>query len=41
MLGFEELLRSLQDCVISENEAAENVSRTLRLFLQKLSESSR
>ncbi|XP_013770425.1 thyroid adenoma-associated protein homolog isoform X2 [Pundamilia nyererei] len=41
MLGFEELLRSLQDCVISENEAAENVSRTLRQFLQKLSESSR
>lgn len=41
MLTFEDLMTRLQDCVISESEAAESVSRTLRLCLQKLAESSR
>ncbi|XP_073321451.1 tRNA (32-2'-O)-methyltransferase regulator THADA [Pagrus major] len=37
MLSFEELMTSLQDCVISEDQ----VSQTLGLFTDKLSESSR
>ncbi|GAA6224743.1 thyroid adenoma-associated protein homolog isoform X1 [Lates japonicus] len=41
MLSFEELMTSLQDCVITEHQAAENVIQTLRLFCDKLSESSR
>lgn len=41
MLSFEELMTSLQDCVITEHQAAENVIQTLRLFCEKLSESSR
>ena len=41
MLSFEDLMTSLQDCVITEDRATENVARTLRLFLDKLSESSR
>ncbi|XP_042345011.1 thyroid adenoma-associated protein homolog [Plectropomus leopardus] len=41
MLSFEDLITSLQDCVITEDQAAENVNQTLRLFIDKLSESSR
>ncbi|XP_041793146.1 thyroid adenoma-associated protein homolog isoform X2 [Chelmon rostratus] len=41
MLSFEDLMTSLQDCVITEDQAASNVSQTLRLFIDKLSESSR
>ncbi|XP_044051427.1 thyroid adenoma-associated protein homolog isoform X2 [Siniperca chuatsi] len=41
MLSFEDLMTSLQDCVITEDQAPENVSQTLRLFIDKLSESSR
>ncbi|XP_078106846.1 tRNA (32-2'-O)-methyltransferase regulator THADA [Sander vitreus] len=41
MLSFEDLMTSLQDCVITEDEESENVSQTLRLFFDKLSESSR
>nr|XP_046243358.1 thyroid adenoma-associated protein homolog [Scatophagus argus] len=41
MFSFEDLMTSLQDCVISEDRAAENVRQTLRVFTDKLSESSR
>lgn len=39
--SFEDLVTSLRECVITEDHAAESVSRTLRLFTDKLSESSR
>ncbi|KAA8592239.1 hypothetical protein FQN60_017694 [Etheostoma spectabile] len=41
MLSFEDLMTSLQDCVLTEDQESENVSQTLRLFFDKLSESSR
>uniref|UniRef100_A0A3B4ZZQ2 Thyroid adenoma-associated protein homolog n=1 Tax=Stegastes partitus TaxID=144197 RepID=A0A3B4ZZQ2_9TELE len=41
MFSFENLLSSLQDCVVTEEQAAEHVNKTLRLFSDKLSESSR
>ncbi|XP_040897367.1 thyroid adenoma-associated protein homolog [Toxotes jaculatrix] len=41
MWSFEDLMTSLRDCVITEDQAAENVRQTLRLFSDKLSESSR
>ncbi|XP_056233315.1 thyroid adenoma-associated protein homolog [Seriola aureovittata] len=41
MLPFEDLVTSLRDCVITQEQAPENVSQTLRLFMDKLSESSR
>ncbi|XP_026199632.1 thyroid adenoma-associated protein homolog isoform X2 [Anabas testudineus] len=41
MLSFEDLMTSLQDCVISEDQVPENGSQLLRLFFDKLSESSR
>uniref|UniRef100_A0A3Q1FE64 Si:ch211-225b11.4 n=1 Tax=Acanthochromis polyacanthus TaxID=80966 RepID=A0A3Q1FE64_9TELE len=41
MFSFDTLMTSLQDCVISEEQAAKNVIETLRLFFDKLSESSR
>uniref|UniRef100_UPI0037E75B27 tRNA (32-2'-O)-methyltransferase regulator THADA n=1 Tax=Semicossyphus pulcher TaxID=241346 RepID=UPI0037E75B27 len=41
MLSFEELLTSLQDCVITEDQSSKNVSQSLRLFIDKLSEASR
>ncbi|KAF0033857.1 hypothetical protein F2P81_013923 [Scophthalmus maximus] len=41
MLSYEELMSSLQDCVISDDRAPERVRRTLGLVLDKLSESSR
>ncbi|XP_040011618.1 thyroid adenoma-associated protein homolog isoform X2 [Xiphias gladius] len=41
MLSFEDLMTSLQDCVIPEDRAPENVRQTIGLFLDKLSESSR
>ncbi|XP_051278992.1 thyroid adenoma-associated protein homolog [Dicentrarchus labrax] len=41
MLSFEDLITSLQDCVITQHQAAESVSQTLGLFIDKLSESSR
>ncbi|XP_034398095.1 thyroid adenoma-associated protein homolog isoform X2 [Cyclopterus lumpus] len=40
-MSFKDLLTSLQNCVITEDQAPGNVSQTLRLFLDKLSESSR
>jgi len=40
-MSFKDLLTSLQNCVITEDQAPGNVSRTLSLFLDKLSESSR
>ncbi|XP_056276061.1 thyroid adenoma-associated protein homolog isoform X3 [Pseudoliparis swirei] len=40
-LKWADLLTSLQNCVITEDQAPGNVSRTLSLFLDKLSESSR
>ncbi|KAG7244081.1 hypothetical protein INR49_006243 [Caranx melampygus] len=40
MLSFEDLVTSLRECVITEDQAPETVSRTLRLFTDKLSESS-
>ncbi|KAL7392507.1 hypothetical protein ABVT39_025652 [Epinephelus coioides] len=40
-MSFEKLITSLQECVITEERAAEHVSHTLRLFIDKLSESSR
>ncbi|XP_041644080.1 thyroid adenoma-associated protein homolog [Cheilinus undulatus] len=41
MLSFEELMTTFQDCVIVEDEAAENICQTLSLFTEKLSEASR
>ncbi|KAI3372852.1 hypothetical protein L3Q82_023303, partial [Scortum barcoo] len=41
MVSFEELITGLQDCVITEDPAPEHGSQTLRLFIDKLSESSR
>ncbi|KAM9858631.1 tRNA (32-2'-O)-methyltransferase regulator THADA [Aulostomus maculatus] len=41
MLSVEEVMMSLQDCGIRENPASKHVTRTLGLFLEKLSESSR
>ncbi|XP_045890923.1 thyroid adenoma-associated protein homolog isoform X2 [Micropterus dolomieu] len=41
MLSFEDLMTRLQDCVIAQDQAPENVSQTLGLFIDKLSESSR
>lgn len=41
MLSFEDLMTSLQDCVIAEDQVSENGSQLLRLFFDKLSESSR
>ncbi|KAM7018971.1 tRNA (32-2'-O)-methyltransferase regulator THADA [Tautogolabrus adspersus] len=41
MLSFEELVTSLQGCVIGEDQTPEHVSQTLRLFFDKLSEASR
>ncbi|TDH12887.1 hypothetical protein EPR50_G00050690 [Perca flavescens] len=41
MLSFEDLMTSLKDCVITEDQESENGSHTLRLFFDKLSESSR
>ncbi|XP_062273526.1 tRNA (32-2'-O)-methyltransferase regulator THADA [Scomber scombrus] len=41
MLSFEDLMTSLQDCVITEDQTPENVCQALRLFVDKLSESSR
>ncbi|XP_068995115.1 tRNA (32-2'-O)-methyltransferase regulator THADA [Embiotoca jacksoni] len=41
MLSFDNLMTSLQDCVIAEDRAPENVIQTLKLFSDKLSESSR
>ncbi|XP_059193716.1 thyroid adenoma-associated protein homolog [Centropristis striata] len=40
MFSFNDLMTSLQDCV-TEDRAPENVSLTLRLFIEKLSDSSR
>ncbi|XP_068560247.1 tRNA (32-2'-O)-methyltransferase regulator THADA isoform X2 [Cebidichthys violaceus] len=40
-MSFEDLLTSLQNCVVTEDQAPGNVSQTLRLFFDKLSESSR
>ncbi|XP_029961478.1 thyroid adenoma-associated protein homolog [Salarias fasciatus] len=40
-MSIESLLAALEDCGVSEDEAADSVRRTLRLFLHKLSESSR
>nr|XP_020450271.1 thyroid adenoma-associated protein homolog [Monopterus albus] len=41
MLSLEGLMTSLQDCVTTENQAPGNANQTLRLFLDKLSQSSR
>ncbi|XP_061527590.1 tRNA (32-2'-O)-methyltransferase regulator THADA isoform X2 [Phycodurus eques] len=41
MLSFDELLTSLQMCVIAENQTNENGNQTLQLFFDKLSECSR
>lgn len=41
MFSFQDLLTRLQDCVIAEDEVPESGSQLLRLFLNKLSESSR
>ncbi|XP_061762555.1 tRNA (32-2'-O)-methyltransferase regulator THADA [Nerophis ophidion] len=41
MLSFDELLTSLQNCIISEEHIHKNGSKTLELFLEKLSESAR
>ncbi|XP_031712265.1 thyroid adenoma-associated protein homolog isoform X1 [Anarrhichthys ocellatus] len=40
-MSFEDLLTSLQNCVITEDQAPGNVSQTLGLLFDKLSESSR
>ncbi|XP_030000291.1 thyroid adenoma-associated protein homolog [Sphaeramia orbicularis] len=40
-MSFDDLLTSLQDCVITEDQPQEPVSHTLTLFCGKLSESSR
>ncbi|CAG5923171.1 unnamed protein product [Menidia menidia] len=40
-MAFETLLTSLQNCAISESQTPGNVSQTLKLFYEKLSESSR
>ncbi|XP_020513692.2 tRNA (32-2'-O)-methyltransferase regulator THADA [Labrus bergylta] len=41
MLSFEELVTRFQGCVIAEDQTPEQVSQTLRLFTDKLSEASR
>uniref|UniRef100_UPI003AAEFBF2 tRNA (32-2'-O)-methyltransferase regulator THADA n=1 Tax=Centroberyx gerrardi TaxID=166262 RepID=UPI003AAEFBF2 len=41
MLPFEDLLTSLQDCMITEDKTPEDVSQALELFINKLDESSR
>ncbi|XP_074494084.1 tRNA (32-2'-O)-methyltransferase regulator THADA isoform X3 [Sebastes fasciatus] len=41
MLSFEDLMTSLQDFKITEDQASENVSQTFMLFFDKLCESSR
>ncbi|KAF3695800.1 Phosphoinositide-3-kinase-interacting protein 1 Kringle domain-containing protein HGFL Precursor [Channa argus] len=41
MLSFEDLIISLQDCVIREDQAPENGSPRLRVFFDKVSEFSR
>ncbi|XP_019956479.2 tRNA (32-2'-O)-methyltransferase regulator THADA [Paralichthys olivaceus] len=41
MLSCEDLMRSLQECVISGDRTPEHVRHTLRLFTDKLSQSSR
>ncbi|KAM3867515.1 tRNA (32-2'-O)-methyltransferase regulator THADA [Diretmus argenteus] len=41
MVSFEELMTSLQDCMITEDKTPKDVSATLKLFIDKLSESSR
>ncbi|KAM9743067.1 tRNA (32-2'-O)-methyltransferase regulator THADA [Menidia menidia] len=40
-MAFETLLTSLQNCALSESQTSGNVSQTLKLFYEKLSESSR
>ncbi|XP_054466849.1 thyroid adenoma-associated protein homolog [Anoplopoma fimbria] len=40
-MSFKDLMTSLQNCVIAVDQAPGNVSQTLRLFVDKLSESSR
>ncbi|XP_033946263.1 tRNA (32-2'-O)-methyltransferase regulator THADA [Pseudochaenichthys georgianus] len=41
MLSCEDLTTNLQGCVVTEDQALEHVNQTLRLFSEKLSESSR
>lgn len=41
MLPFDDLMTSLQDCVITEDQTPENGRQPLRLFFDKLSESFR
>ncbi|XP_074526959.1 tRNA (32-2'-O)-methyltransferase regulator THADA isoform X2 [Halichoeres trimaculatus] len=41
MLSFEELMTRLQECVITKGQTSEDVSQTLKLFIDKLSEASR
>ncbi|XP_014874014.1 thyroid adenoma-associated protein homolog isoform X1 [Poecilia latipinna] len=40
-MSFENLIKSLQDCFITEDSTPENGCQTLQLFVDKLSESSR
>ncbi|XP_041856056.1 thyroid adenoma-associated protein homolog isoform X2 [Melanotaenia boesemani] len=40
-MSFENLMKTLQDCVITEDQTGENVSQTLKPLYDKLSESSR
>ncbi|XP_012718940.2 thyroid adenoma-associated protein homolog [Fundulus heteroclitus] len=40
-MSFENVIKSLRDCLLTEDPAAENGSQILQLFLDKLSESSR